>query len=370
MTDTVLTHRRCNSTNLICSGRTANQAAATTVEEANEMGSGDFLCKEEQTPLIESYVMAGVPGSIASNSEHILAAARGCFGAVQTPPYEPKLHLRFWVDPKASTQPPWPKPYFRGLDHLIYGAFDPQSSVLMDVRRLQAIGRFSPVMAADHAYWQTVVFPSVVTVLGAAAGVTPLHCACVVRNEAGLVLAGLSGAGKSTLSFALARNGFDFLSEDWTYFSRRDGELVAWGLPTQVKLLPDAASFFAELRDSQPVVTLNGEWAYLVDLASEAGRPRRRFCQPRWVLFLERKELPLFRLSRMGSSEAAARLERDLLAQSPDAERLQRTAVAALAECECWRLEFGGPPWATASALMYFCDFGEAAGIPAARERQ
>jgi hypothetical protein len=334
------------------------------------MGSGDFLCKEEPTPLIESYVMAGVLGSIASNSEHILAAARGCFGAVETPPGEPRLHLRFCVDPKGSTAPPWPKPYFRGLDHLVYGAFEPQSSVLMDLRRLRAIGRFSPAMAADHAYWQMVVFPSVITVLGAAAGITPLHCACVVRNDAGLVLAGLSGAGKSTLSFALTRMGFDFLSEDWTYFSQRNGELVAWGLPTQVKLLPDVASFFAELRDSEPVVTLNGERAYVVDLGSNGGRPRRRFCRPRKVLFLERKEAPMFRLSRMRTSEVVARLERDLLKQTPEVDRLQRATVAALAERECWRLEFGGPPGATASALTYFCDFGEAGGITAAGERQ
>ncbi|MGA2984373.1 MAG: hypothetical protein ABSG32_11175 [Terriglobia bacterium] len=334
------------------------------------MGLGDFLCQEAQTPLLESYVMAGVIVSIASNSEDILAAARDCFCPVGTPSSEPRLHLRFWVDPNGSTQPPWPKPYFGGLDHLVYGAFEPHSSMLMDLRKLRAIGRFSPAMAADHTYWQTVVFPSVVTVLGAAAGVTPLHCACVVRNESGLVLAGLSGAGKSTLSFALARKGFSFLSEDWTYFSQREGEVVAWGLPTPVKLLPDVARFFPELRSLESVTTLNGERAYLVDAAAGGGLPRRRFCQPRWLVFLECRAARMFRLSRMRSREAVARLERDLLPQTPEAEKFQRTTIAALAERECWRLEFGGPPEATASALTYFCDFGEPKEIPVAGERQ
>jgi hypothetical protein len=78
----------------------------------------------------------------------------------------------------------------------------------------------------------------------------------------------------------------------------------------------------------------------------------------------------MFRLSRMRSREAVARLERDLLPQTPEAEKFQRTTIAALAERECWRLEFGGPPEATASALTYFCDFGEPKEIPVAGERQ
>ena len=67
---------------------------------------------------------------------------------------------------------------------------------------------------------------------------------------------------------------------------------------------------------------------------------------------MERKAAPMFRLTRMQRSEAMARLERDLLTQTTDVEKLQLATVAALAERECWRLEYGGPPGATVSALM------------------
>ena len=137
---------------------------------------GDFLRKGAQTPLVEHYVMAGVPGSIATNSESILAAARGCFSPIANGAWEPRLHLRFWVDPRGSTQPPWPKPFFRGLDHLIFAGFDSQNSVLVDLASCRAIGRFSPAMGDHLVSWKTVIFPVLISMMGATVGITELHC--------------------------------------------------------------------------------------------------------------------------------------------------------------------------------------------------
>src|SRR5271156_409219 len=105
------------------------------------MGTGDFLRKEAQTPFREHYLMAGVAGVILTNSQDILAAARASFCLAEASHSNPQMQLRFWMDPQGSTRAPWPKPYFRGLDHLSFAGLDAQNSILVDLRSRRAVGR-------------------------------------------------------------------------------------------------------------------------------------------------------------------------------------------------------------------------------------
>lgn len=77
--------------------------------------------------------------------------------------------------------------------------------------------------------------------------VTPLHAGCVEWAESGILLCGDSGAGKSTLSYACARAGFGYISDDASFLLRgMEGRMVL-GNPHKVRLRPEAARFFPEL---------------------------------------------------------------------------------------------------------------------------
>jgi len=311
----------------------------------------DFLRKEAQTPLLEQYLMAGVPGLIATNSESILAAARGCFSPIEGPAWESKLRLRFWADPDGSSQPPWPKPYYRGLDHLIFAGFDSQNSALIDLRSCRAIGRLSPAMARDQARWRNVIFPNLLTLMGPAVGVTDLHCACVVRDGKGMLLAGRSGCGKSTLTMALVRRGFSFLSDDCTYFSQHAGEICAWGLIPRLKLLPRAAGFFPELADFKAAASENDEEGFEIDPNHHLRAPRSLSCKPQTVVFLERSSSREFTIARMPAAAATAHLEEDFLAHTAEALQLQSGIVRNLVQRGCWQLRYGEAPDVVAQKL-------------------
>ena len=318
------------------------------------MGSGDFLRKEAQTPWTDCYVMAGVMAAISTNSREILAAASESFCLPGDTHLEPQMHWRFWVDPRGSTQPPWPKPTFRGLDHLIFAGLDPQNSILIDLQRRRAVGRFSPAMAADQMRWKTVIFPNLLTLMGPVVGVTGLHCACVVRDGKGMLLTGRSGSGKSTLTLALARRGFSFLSDDWTYFSHHGGGLSAWGLIPRMKLLPPAAAFFPELADFETAVSVNGEEAFEIDPHRNLGVPRSRSCEPCELVFLDRTPHSEFTLTRMPADAAAAHLEEDLLADTPEALQPQLEIVRRLVHRGAWQLRYGEAPDTVANKLAGF----------------
>jgi hypothetical protein len=319
------------------------------------MTTTDFLKRQEETPLCGTFMVAGTASEIQTNSELIIAVANECFPPLRSDLALSPLRFRLWVDPKANSEPPWDLPYFRGLGNLVFGGFDSESSVIVDMRGRRIIGRFSPALACDQAYWKRVIFPRLITAIGPAIGVTELHCGCVARNGCGLVLFGAPGAGKSTLALALARQGFSLLSEDWTYFSRKDSDLVCWGLPSGVKLLPDAVRHFPELSRFKLKVTLNGEVAYQTQPERDFGVSLAQFCRPKWLVFLERLEEPAFYISNISAAQAEEQLCCHLLAQSPDVVVSQTAMVRQLVQEGCWVLRYGGNAQEIAPALREFC---------------
>src|SRR5579864_3795092 len=104
------------------------------------MASGDFLCKNAETPLREHYLAAGAHCSLSTNCEALLAVARECFLRIGPPASPVEFSMRFWVDAASPAQPPWPKPYVRGLDHLVFAGFDTGSSMLINLHSRHLIG--------------------------------------------------------------------------------------------------------------------------------------------------------------------------------------------------------------------------------------
>lgn len=304
----------------------------------------DFLHKDAETNLCEQFIAAGALCSLSTNSEQILDAARSTFQAVNSKLVSVDFRLRFWMDPIDSSRPPWPKPYVRGRDYLVFAAFDESSSMLADLGAHRVIGRFSAGMAADLPHWRAVIFPMLLTIVSASVGIAELHCACVAKNGCGMLLAGPSGAGKSTLACALSQQGFGFLSDDRTFCSIENGEPRVWGLPTPLKLRPGAVQWFDELHKEQLTDTGSGGPAFWIEPERLLGVKRVHKCRPTALLFLERRDAPEFRLTSISSSDVLSRLNTELMAEPPEAEEKRCETIEKIAELPCWLLQYGGQP--------------------------
>ena len=310
-------------------------------------------------PLEARFAVAGSIWAILTNAEHILTAMRETFHLATDQISKADLSATFYVDFELSDGPRWPQPYFRALDHLYYASYGPGGSLLMDQGRRRIVGLFSPAMARDLAFWKRTILPVLTGIASACVGITPLHCACVAKNGFGLLLSGQSGAGKSTLSLALSLNGFAYLSDDCTYISRSGLGLRAWGLPTPVKLLPDAVRHFSQLLNLEPSVSLNGELAFEVDPVETFGVSRCLSCTPQRLVFVERTESPEAVFERISAAEAASRLASDLELLPPCISRqreYQFATIEALVSQECWLLRHGMTPSAIAQKLAEFCN--------------
>lgn len=312
---------------------------------------------EDSLPLKARFLVAGSIWEVKSNSSEILQAMEETFtqsGAAE----QADLHLQFYVDSAAESAPLWAQPHFRALDHLYYATYGPCDSMLVDQIARRVIGSFSPALARDLRYWKQTLLPVLLGIASASAGVTPVHCACVVKGEAGLLLGGESGAGKSTLALSLSRKGFSYLSDDCTYLSRTDTGVRAWGLPTPVKLLPDAVSHFPELVSHEPVLSLNGERAFTVDPTEVFHVQRCLSCTPRWLVFLERKVNSRPMIKPLSSRQAASRLAADLEPMPPvilDQYQYQLETISRLVDRECWIVQHSLKPDLLAPLLGEIC---------------
>lgn len=314
---------------------------------------GDFLKARAETPLEGRYLAAGVPLLIMTNFEPILTLAQKSFEE-RIPSYREEMkevQLRFWVDDSPQPGIPKSKPFFRGLDHLVFAGFDSRNSLLINLRDLRGAGRFTPELASDAEFWETILFPALLTILGPSVGLTPLHCACVAWKGSGLLLAGESGAGKSTLSLALAQAGFDFLSDDRTLIGERHGRLLAWAISKEIKQRIESIRQFPYLSQVKLNGTFGREDEFRFDASKVAGLHCVRCCEPRWLILLEHQPQPTFSLTSMAADEAAEHLERQLHREMPEVREKQLRTIENLVAGNCYRLKYGGDCHTVAGAL-------------------
>jgi hypothetical protein len=318
------------------------------------MRSQDFLQRHAETHFCERYTAAGAVFSLSTNCDKLLAAARGSFLPAEAAAGPSDFSLRFWVDDDDAARSPWPKPHLRGLDNLVFVGLDAKSSMLVDLRNRRVIGRFSAAMAGDGRYWNTVIFPMLVSILAGSLGIVELHASCVASEQHGLVLIGPSRSGKSTLALALIEAGFRFLSDDRIFCSLcslTQQKLLAYGLPRPLKLRREAAAWFEEFRDRESAEVQNGEPVFFCEPDRQFRQNGLAACEPRALVFLERHDSPGFHLAPMKPSEIKSSIELELLAEDPSAVEKQEKTLDSLLTLPCWRLRYGGRPQAIADQL-------------------
>jgi hypothetical protein len=76
---------------------------------------------------------------------------------------------------------------------------------------------------------------------------TPIHAGCVALGGRGVLLCGDSGAGKSTLSYACARQGWTYVSDDASFLLNGGTERMITGDCSKVRFRPTAAELFPEI---------------------------------------------------------------------------------------------------------------------------
>lgn len=283
-----------------------------------------------------AYYPAGFRVEIATNSRDVLEAAEEAWGP-DCPEYacEP-LRFRVLVEPEGGLSQ---LPSHRLHGHLYSIVSDPQNFAHIDLQSQFAFIHVSEKTAEDHSWLRWFFVESTAYVMLAQRYIVPVHAACVARGGRGILLSGASGAGKSTLSYACARAGWTFVTDDATWLLPDHPERVAIGRPRQARFRMDAPGLFPELEGYAARARPNGKIGIEVPLAE---LPRIRTAgraSISGIVFLERGP-GAAGAHEMSGAEAVERLLADMPSYGSAVDAMHERTVGRLAGAPAWRMRY------------------------------
>ncbi len=224
-----------------------------TVEEiesaCEKSESLDFSRHDVEAPELthaKMFYPYGFPTEVKTNSPEILAEFEeiwGIFGKrFETHPIRVDVHV---VESEATERPPAPS--YRLMMPLMAIVADTENYGIADLAQSHTRMTLSRVAIRHKQYLRYFFLESTAVLHIGTRFTTPLHAGCVALNGRGVLLMGDSGAGKSTLSYACARAGWAYISDDSSFLLNGGSKRTIIGNCHQVRFRPSAADLFPEL---------------------------------------------------------------------------------------------------------------------------
>src|SRR5579864_4283636 len=161
----------------------------------------------------------GFPLIVRSNDESVLSIAHEEWGAWRQAFDDPPIELEFRINPHPS-EPPLPPAKFHADSHGFTIRASPANIALGKPHARSALAFLEPRTVGNRAYFTYFFLDAMAFQLITSLNLTPLHAGSVSRNSRAIVFTGDSGAGKSSLSYACARRGWTFISDDASHLLR------------------------------------------------------------------------------------------------------------------------------------------------------
>jgi hypothetical protein len=259
---------------------------------------GDPTMAHANMPFRETYFPLGFPLTVSANSIEVLDAAAESWGMFAKLFDTEPLQINVSVSSTDSQACP-PTPTCRVFGHLSINIADAENFSVNDHSRGYSLIWVTTAALQRRDYFRYLFLES--SALGGIASLftTGIHAACVSLGETGILLCGDSGTGKTTLSYACARAGWTYITDDGSFLVHgRDDRLVV-GNCAQVRFRPTAEALFPELR-GRGVMERAGVGKPSMEMATEenAGISTSGSAPVRHIVFLKRdvaeQELAIF----------------------------------------------------------------------------
>ena len=307
----------------------------------------DFSRHSFEVPEVlhrEMFYPLGFPTELATNSPEILSQAGKLWSIFEkrfdTEPIRVDVHV---VDSDSAECPPTPVCRIMYPLRISVADADNYSIGYLDRNRTQitisrAAERHSSYLGyfflgfAPHDHIETRY-------------ATPVHAGCVALNGRGVLLCGDSGAGKSSLSYACARAGWTYVSDDASDLLNHGKDRLIIGNCHQVRFRPSAAKLFPELEGLEITPRAAGKPSVELPTAAMPGMTCALTAQVDFLVFLNRRvpgppELVPYR------TDVARYFMRQVLFGSAESLAAQYAALERLLTAEVFELRYSDLNWA------------------------
>ena len=312
--------------------------------DSEPINFGDPVLARTEFPFRRAFFPLGFPVIVSTNVPEVLEAANKSWGGFTQIVNLEAISINVGVTPSDSDLcPPTPKCRMRG--HLITNIADGENFVVCDLSTRGAMMWVTESALRHESYFRYFFLESAAMASISNLHTTAIHAGCVALEGKGVLLCGDSGAGKSTLSYACARAGWTFTTDDASYLVHGGESNLVAGNCHQVRFRPSAQVLFHEL-DGLSVMKRAGVGKPSIELSTNLHIKTSVTSQVKHIVFLKRgvreQELTVF-------PRAVARL---LMHQTvyctPYKTDAKLSAIDRLLECEVHELRYNDLEWAVA----------------------
>lgn len=279
--------------------------------EAPKRAPQDLLFSNVELPFRGIFYPLGFAVEIATNNSAVLEAAAESFGHMRLSRTGFNLQVSIAVSDGDDLACPQ-EPVRRQHNHLYSLVADADNQALLDLQRCVSCLWLTRATVENRLYFRYNFLEKAVYLLLGSSVVTDLHAGCVSKNGRGILLCGDSGAGKSTLSFACARAGWTYTSDDTSYLINESSTPRVIGHAHRMRFRPTAKALFPELEQRKLTPRLEGKPSIEVPSSDFPGLITAIETNVHAVVYLNRGSSAVARLIPLPAGTATQRLRREL----------------------------------------------------------
>lgn len=307
--------------------------------EKPKLVNNDPLLSDRDLPLRGLFYPLGFALEITTNSDEVMAAAQESWGHFRAAMTEPPVHLRVVVVEGGQKECP-PAPKVRAQQNLLLRVADAGNFSISNMAEGFASCWLTREFVKNRGYLRYHFLEGMSWDLLDPRYLTAIHAACVRLGNKGVLLCGDSGAGKSSLSYACARRGWVFLSDDSTSLVRKSSHPVVLGNPFQIRFRDSAVELFPELRNRKITRRVHGKLSIEVPTASIPGIETIFQSSVDYIVFLKRGMPGAPRLVPFSKETALRWLEQTLVLGDKTLREAQKAYLGKLLATEVLELRY------------------------------
>jgi hypothetical protein len=298
---------------------------------------------KSELSLARTFYPYGFPVEVKTNSVDVLDVLEGIWGKFEqrynTVPINSEVHV---VMSDSLDCPPLP--VYRLMSSLFITIADKNNFSIVDMERNIAQICLSDA-ALRHKLYAGYYFLGTPVSCIASSHTTPVHAGCVALDGRGVLLCGDSGAGKSTLSYACARKGWTYISDDKSYLLSCGEDRVVAGNCHRVRFRPTAAELFPEVGELKMMPRAIGKPSVEMQTSMIPGLTCSQATKVDFIVFLNR-------LLEGGQGVTPYRKDvtrhfvRQMLFGPPNTRDRQYEAIERLLTADVFELRYNDLNWA------------------------
>lgn len=291
----------------------------------------------EELTLREEFYPWGFPLEVHTNAREVLTQCAAMWGKFRKKYDTEPMRADVLVTEGGASECP-PTPVYRVMTPLLMTVADAENYCVVDMESCRSTVVMTQAALSHPLYAQYFLLAMPASCVSVRY-VTPVHAGCVAFDGRGVLLCGESGAGKSTLSYACARAGWTYVSDDASFLLHGKKSRVVMGNCHQVRFRPSAAELFRELQGLEMTPRAAGKPSIELPIAPITEIHRAEEAQVDFIIFLNRNwdgspELAPY------SKDAARALMRQILYAPPKARLMQCREIERLLTAEIFELRY------------------------------